>query len=428
MRGRCFKCGDDQELVKDPHRVVLHALAQLAFPVEIEVPIRCTNCGQEVSANIRFAATNRKVPRPCRMDDQPAAERRLGHVLGGHGRGSTSLNYPGVLIPGQNVLYPAHEGRLSAGQAIDRYGDPDLMAEFAAEYLKQYWAIVPKGRLPKTVSEMMPALNLLVNASELAMKADLIRSGNDSGGHSLPTLYRRVDCKHREEIERRFAEAPLNGDLTALGSEPPSVESVLGVYEHGFGWSPVYQDSRYYAEPTTKVKSEDAKGGNLVKDTPYPIFLPVVVEIFINVYGFFSGAERLKRLGADVGYGSRDPGNDQHGDWGLVPASVGLVVVRVAQFVARTERGKLREKFRRFKEARPPVYWTSWKYGGNVLLFYRVGMEAPEDGETVIDGVECKVWYAGSLGMHPRDLFLLAGVLESPGDVEDVLWGSTVTR
>ena len=41
-------------------------------------------------------------------------------------------------------------------------------------------------------------------------------------------------------------------------------------------------------------------------------------------------------------------------------------------------------------------------------------MEAPEDGETVIDGVECKVWYAGSLGMHPRDLFLLAGVLESP--------------
>ena len=159
-----------------------------------------------------------------------------------------------------------------------------------------------------------------------------------AGGHSLPTLYGRVDCKHREAIERRFAEVPMNNDLRALGSMPPTVESVLGAYEHGFGWSPVYQDTRYYAEPTTKVKSKDAKGGNLVKDTPYPIFLPVVVQTIIDVYGFFSGAERLKRLGAEVGYGSRDPGNDQHGDWGLVPSSVGLVVLRVAQFVARTER------------------------------------------------------------------------------------------
>ena len=45
--------------------------------------------------------------------------------------------------------------------------------------------------------------------AELAMKADLIRSGKDSGRHKLPSLYQRLDCKHREEIERRFAEAPL---------------------------------------------------------------------------------------------------------------------------------------------------------------------------------------------------------------------------
>ena len=188
MRGRCLKCGDDQELAKDSPRVVQHALPQLASPVEIEVPIRCTNCGHEVSTNIRFVATNKKVARASRMDDQPAAERRHGRIWGSHGKVSTFLNYPGVLVPGQGVLYPAHEGRLGAGHAIDRYGDPDLMAEFAAEYLKQYWVIVPKGRLPQTVSEMMPALNLLVNAAELAIKADLIRSGNDSGGHSLPTL------------------------------------------------------------------------------------------------------------------------------------------------------------------------------------------------------------------------------------------------
>jgi len=31
-------------------------------------------------------------------------------------------------------------------------------------------------------------------------------------------------------------------------------------------------DTRYYAEPTTNVKSKDVKGGNLVKSTTYPIF------------------------------------------------------------------------------------------------------------------------------------------------------------
>ena len=97
---------------------------------------------------------------------------------------STSLSYSGILSPNQDVLFPAHEGNLQTGHAIDRFGDPDLMAEFSVEYLKQYWAIVPKGRLPHTISEMMPALNLLVNAAELALKANLIRAAKRSEGHS----------------------------------------------------------------------------------------------------------------------------------------------------------------------------------------------------------------------------------------------------
>ena len=428
MRGKCPNCRTEQELAKGPPRVVLHALPQLATPVEIEVSHRCTNCGREVGGSFQFAATNKKVVLPPPMEGQPAAQRRHGHVWGLGGTMTTFLNYPGVWSPGQNVLFPEHEGRLSAGHAIDRYGDPDLMAEFAAQYLKQYWAIVPKGRLPQTVSEMMPALNLLVNAAELAMKADLIRSGKDSGRHKLPSLYQRLDCKHREEIERRFAEAPLNADLRALACESPSMPSVLGVYEHGFGWSSVYLDTRYLAEPTTKVKSVDAKGGNLVKDVPYPIFLPVLVQTILDVYPHFSGAERLKRLGGQVGYGSRDPGKDQHGAWGLVPSSVGLVVLRFAQLVARDERGEFRDEFRRFTEARPPLYRTSWMYGGNVLLFYRAGDERPDDGETVIDGMECKVWYTGNLGMHPRDLYLLADILEAPGEVDQFQWVSALAR
>ena len=374
------------------------------------------------SSNIRFVDTNKRVVSSGLMSGQPKPERRFGQLWGLYGRRSTHLTYSGVFAPGQNVLFPEHEGTLGGGHAIGRHGDPDLMAEFSAEYLKQYRAIVPKGSLPQTVSEMMPALHLLVNAAELAMKADLIRSDNESGGHSLGALYGHLDCRHKDEIARRFADSDLNVDLKSLGHDGTTVESVLGVYGQSFGESSVYQDTRYFAEPTIRLRSESLRGGNLVKTIPYPIFLPVLVQTMLDVYAHFSGAERLKRLGADVGYGSRDPGSDQHGDWSLVPSSVGLVVIRFAQHVALDDRGEFREAFRRFEAARPPAYSTSWMYGGNSLLFYRAAKEHPVDGETVVDGLECKVWYDGRLGMHPRDLYLLADVLEAPGPLHEPQW------
>ena len=322
-----------------------------------------------------------------------------------------SLNYPAISAAGGNVLFPAHEGRLSGAHAIGQYGDPDLMAEFSAEYLKQYWAIVPKGRLPKSMVEMMPALHLLTNAAELAFKADLIRSGRASEGHDLRKLYGRLEDEHRDQVRRHFADAAPNIPLNTLGAERPSLESVLSVYDESFGGSSVYQDTRYFAEPTTKLRSTSLKGANLVKDTPYPIFLPVVVQTMLDVYAFFSGAERLKRFGGDVAFGTRDPGNDQHGDWGVVPSSVGLLVIRVAQQVAWDEHLEDRDLFRSFKASHPPGFSTSWMYGGQSLLFYRASKDPPEDGETVIDGLECKVWYSARLGMHARDLYLLANAL-----------------
>ena len=254
------------------------------------------------------------------------------------------------------------------------------------------------------------------------MKADLIRSDKESGGHSLVTLYRDLDCAHKDEIQRRFAGADVNLDLRSLGHDGRTVESVLGVYGASFGESSVYQDTRYFAEPTIRLRSESLRGGNLVKTIPYPIFLPILVQTMLDTYAHFSGTERLKRLGADVGFGSRDPGNGQHGDWSLVPSSLGLVVIRFAQNVARDERGEFREAFRSFEAARPPAYSTSWMYGGNSLLFYRVGDEHPQDGEAVIDGLECKVWYAGRLGMHTRDLYLLADALEAKEELSEFRW------
>ena len=422
MRKKCSKCGNDQELVENTPHVLRHALPQLKSPVMVEVPFTCANCGHQVSWTVRYIVTDNRIVRPGVMKRYPTTERRHGLIQQFDGTSMVLLQYPGVFRPGENVLFPTHEGRLGSGHAIDRYGDPDLMAEFSVEYLKQYWNIVPKDRLPRTVSEIMPALHLLINAAELAIKANLIRSGKNNQGHTLRTLYRCVNYEHRQEIERRFADADPNANLKALGVEGPTAESVLELYGDGFGWTKVYEDTRYLAEPTTRLKSDNLKGGNLVKDTLYPLFLPVLVQIMIDTYAFFSGVQRVKRLGADLEHRSRDTGDDNHGDWGLVPSSISLVVIRVAQFTAKDKHGTDLAVFRRFKEARPPGYSTSWMYGGNTLLFYRAGKEHPEDGEAVIDGLECKVWYTGRLGMHPRDLYLLADALEAPGDLNMFQW------
>ena len=134
--------------------------------------------------------------------------------------------------------------RSSDGSLIDRYGDPDLMAEFAAEYLKQSRAIAPTGGLPRTLTKTMPALYLLVNAAELALKANQIRAGKAWGGHDLKGLFRRLEDEHREEAERRFSDASQVASLDALGVDRPTVENVLGVYEHGFTGGSVYMQTR----------------------------------------------------------------------------------------------------------------------------------------------------------------------------------------
>ena len=237
-----------------------------------------------------------------------------------------------------------------------------------------------------------------------------------------------MDDEHRDEAERRFAVAGPNANLNVLKADRPTVESVLSLYGQSFGGSTVYMDTRYLAEPTTSLRSQSLRGGNVIKDMPYPLFLPVVVQTMLDVYAYFSGAERLKRMGADVGHGMRTPGNDQHGDWGLVPASVGLVVIRVAQHVAWDENYADRDVFSRFKAAYPPGYTTSWMYGGQSLLFYRTDEDQPEDGEAVINGLECKVWHAGRLGMHPRDLYQLADALQSRDDFPALSWTKPPAR
>ena len=333
-------------------------------------------------------------------------------------RGPT-LSYPAAFSAVDQALFPTFEGTMQDGTVVDQHGDPELMAAFAEEYLRQFWTLMPNGRLPHTLKEIMPALLLLFTATELALKAFWIRSGRQLTSHSLTDLYQEIDTEHRRNIEARFASSELHTALSALGADAPSVELILSAYSGTYGGaSNVHMDSRYYAEPTTMFREASGlRGANLVKgNTPYPIFLPYVVKSLIDAYRFYSGPERLRRLGADLseGGGDRDSGN--HGEWGLVPSSLGVVVVMVLQANGKGFSGKEVETFTDFKRLNPTNFIVDWMYGGNTLLFYRDDGQGFPDGKRVIDGLECRLWSRGRLGMHERDLHLLADALEGLGE------------
>ena len=422
MTGKCSKCGD-QELIQKLPEIFRHGLPQLGSPFEIDIGFVCPNCGQEVRGVTHYLA---KGIDECLLDTIQRDDTRANSIIrkqakvrewSSSGQRSPMLQYPAVFRTGDNVLFPTHEGNIQDGTVIDQHGDPDLVIEFAEEYFKQYWAIVPSGKLPNTLSEIMPALHLLVIATELAIKAFLIRSDKDFKTiHTLSKLYEDLDCEHRKEIEKRFADSGPNSNLKGLGVKGPTVKDILGMYDNTYGGeSSVYLDTRYYAEPTTTFKpSSNLNGANLVKgNTPYPIFLPMVVRALIDTFRFYSGPERLRRLGADIQDEFRGSGgNDNHGEWGLIPSSLSLVVISVSQRAARNSNNEELEVFRSFKTANPPSFSTSWMYGGNTLLFYSAGGRSHSDGRTAINGLVCRLRHKERLGMHSRDMYLLADALD----------------
>ena len=330
-------------------------------------------------------------------------------------KGRVSVEFPAIYQNGRSVLLPTSEGNVQDGTIIDRHGDPDLMLEFAEQYLKLYDAAMPAGRLPDSLVEILTALHLLVTAAELGFKAYLTRDGKNASGHSLQRLYEALEPAHRDRIDTSFFESCLNASLTVLGVEPPTVQAILWRYDNTCAvGSGVYIDSRYYAEPTTRFKREDNLHGQgvLKSNTPYPIFLPEIVSTQIEAYRFFSGHERLRRRGGDVQHGAREPGSDNHGDWGVVPSSLGLIVVSVPQPAGISAEGEDLASFKKLLSEHPPGMRADGGYGGNTLLFYGVGEQSHTDGHGTVNGVQCRVWRHQSVGMHARDLYLLANQLE----------------
>ena len=416
IRGKCRTCGDQEFRVESDY-VFRLAVPWLSSFYQREVEYACTACGEVRGwSPTHFNLGNDHPPISLRppSDGDVVKQRNPDVTHYAPGKGILSIQFPAVFRDGENVLVPIFEGNIQDATIVDRYGDPDLMAEFAEEYLRQFQTLMPTGRLPENLKEVMPALLLLVTATELAVKAFWIRSERPlKASHSLVELYEDMAPAHKEEVERLFAGAESNLALSTLGAVSPKIADVLRLYSQTYaGESSAYMDVRYYAEPTTRHH----RGSNLVKgQTPYPIFLPDVVRALIDAYSYYSGSERLRRLGADVLQGFRDSGNDNHGQWGLVPSSLGLVVVSVPQKAGKGAKGEDLKVYEAFKMSHPTAFCADWKYGGNTLLFYWNGGREFPDGTQVIDGLECRVWSDGWLGLHSRDLNRLADALEAAG-------------
>ncbi len=421
MKGKCHKCGD-QEFRVASDKIFRLAVPQLTSLLVRDVQYACPLCNEvrSWSTGLIDVGSNRLPnPVPSLMDNAAVERKRLSTVNIFPGNRIVAFDCPSVFRDGEDVLFPTSEGTIQDATVVDRFGKPDLMTDFADEYLRQFWILMPTGRLPNSLVELMPALLLLVTATELALKAYWIRSGRPpSRSHSLLDLYRDLDLEHQEEIERRLAASSPNSALSVVGAEALKVADVLRTYSQTYGsGSNVYMDARYYAEPTTMFPQRSGlHGDNLVKGgTPYPVFLPALVRVLVDTYRYFAGPERLMRLGADLLEGVRDSGNDNHGEWGLIPSSLGLVVVSVPQRVGIDAKGEDLKVYEAFKMSHPTDFCADWMYGGNTLLFYRDGGREFSDGKQVIDGLECRVWCNGRLGMHSRELNWLADTLEAEG-------------
>ena len=357
MNRVCDAC-TDTELIATP-KAFRFGLRLLGNLVKKETEYLCPACGRRTTDDPLAHET--PVERAADGDTRTGDVRRrqvVLHNLSADRQVFVSVEFPAAYRAGWNVLWPTFEGNVQDGTVIDHHGDPDLMLEFAEQYFKLYNAAVPAGRLPASLVEIMPALHLLVTAAELGFKACLTRDDKNASGHSLQRLYKALDPAHRDRIDAVFSKSYLNTNLTALGIEPPTVEAILGRYDSTYdSRSGVYTDSRYYAEPTTRFRRGDrVHGPNLVKgNTPYPTFLPEIVSAQIEAYRYFSGHERLRRRGGDVQHGAREPGNDNHGHWGVVPSSLGLCVVSVPPPAGKSAEGEDLASFEKLLSEQTPA-------------------------------------------------------------------------
>ena len=416
----CPKCGND-DLKPDPISRFRLGIPHLSDLQQAVVVLSCRPC----RTDFQFLIEGRNRPRFWHFmnvwDDGKSEANgfRRGHISLKSGTGSTkaSVDYDFSHRHEKGVLWPMQEARVQTGRGVDQYGDPDLMADFAKEYLRQHWVLLQPGRIPETLVEVMPPLLLLVTAAELAMKAFTLRSkGEPPRTHDLVDLFDGLDSEHQAAIESLFSRCQLVVGLTSVGAEAPKIQHVLSRYTDIYGGKRgAYQEAKFYAEPTTMLpEASDLRGANLIKgNTPYPTFMPYLVKAIVDSYYYFSGLERLLRRGAqihDSGVGSAEYG---HGNWALRPSSLDLAVILVSQPESKDSGHNDLPSFASLKSLHPTALEAAWMYGGSTLLFYDATGSEPRDRIETIAGVECRILSDKKVRMHTRDLDRLADRLEA---------------
>ena len=430
MSVACPKCGNE-DLRFDPISRFHLGIPQLSDLEQAVVVLSCRPC----RSDFQFRIQGRNRPSFSHFmhvwnDGKSEADGlRRGHISLWSDPSSrkASVDFDFAHRNEQSVLWPMHEARIQTGTGVDRYGDPDLMAEFANEYLKQHRVLLQPGRLPQTLVEVMPSLLLLVTAAELAMKAFTLRSkGEQPWTHDLVDLYDGLDSGHRTAIESRFGRCQLVVGLTSIGAYAPNIQSILGTYADIYGGKRgAYQEAKFYAEPTTMLpEASNLRGANLIKgNTPYPTFMPYLVEAIVDCYYYFSGLERLRRRGAEILEQGPSSASHGHGDWALKPSSLDLAVIIVSQQESKDSNFNDLPSYASFKSRYPPGLQADWMYGGSTLLFYDATGSLPRDGMESITDIECRIITEGQVRMHSRDLDRLADRLEAI-DVGDMPMGT----
>ena len=263
----------------------------------------------------------------------------------------------------------------------------------------------------------MPSLLLLVTAAELATKAFALRSkGEPPRTHDLVELYDGLDPEHRAAVESRFGGCRLVVGLTSIGADAPKIQDILGTYADIYGGKRgAYQEAKFYAEPTTMLpEASNLRGANLIKgNTPYPTFMPYLVEAIVDCYYFFSGLERLRRRGAEIHELGPNSTSHGYGDWVLRPSSLDLAVIIVSQQESKDSGHNDLPSFASFKSHHPTGLQADWMYGGSTLLFYDATGSKPRDGIETIADIECHIISEEQVRMHSRDLDRLADRLEA---------------
>ena len=285
----CFKCASTKIGFKRD-RVFRIGIPWLQSLAQIEGRVVCEECGATVRNFRDLASTQSWVREAPAIHDGPDSGLEQKYVMHDYLDDPNDyligVSYPAVTDRADTVLHPTFEGNIQDATVIDRNGDAELMTDFAEEYLRQFWTLLPEGRLPQSLKEIMPGLLLLYSAAEQAIKAFLIRDGKGQGSnHDLPGLYERIGKRDKLEVENRFTGSDINRPLNELGVPIPKASDILAAYSHTYGKSSVHMDSRYYPEPTTMFKDQSLKGRQVLKaETPYPIFLPYLVQAMIDAY------------------------------------------------------------------------------------------------------------------------------------------------